>query len=103
MKTTTAHRPKRPRDINQLAALTLALAIGEEQEPVTGKNEKAAELGSAGGLKGGRARADAMTPERRAEIAIKAAAARWPKQSSGEPGSASGNIRKVRLVPRADN
>ena len=63
MKTTTAQRPKRPRDINQLAALTLALALGEEQEPaLADKNEKAAELGSVGGLKGGRARADAMTP-----------------------------------------
>ena len=59
----TQGEAERPRDINQLAALTLALALGEEQEPaLADKNEKAAELGSVGGLKGGRARADAMTP-----------------------------------------
>jgi hypothetical protein len=34
-------------------------------------------LGRRGGLKGGKARAAAMTPERRAEIARKAAPKRW--------------------------
>jgi len=32
-----------------------------------------------GGLKGGKARAERLTPERRVEIARKAAAARWGK------------------------
>jgi hypothetical protein len=41
MKTTTAQRPKRPRDINQLAALTLALVTGEDIAPNL-KNKKAA-------------------------------------------------------------
>jgi hypothetical protein len=34
-------------------------------------------LGHAGGLKGGRARAEKLTPEKRSEIARKAARARW--------------------------
>ncbi|HTJ11755.1 MAG TPA: hypothetical protein VL547_07010 [Dinghuibacter sp.] len=43
------------------------------------KNPAAVALGRLGGLKGGRARADSLTPERRAEIAKKAAAKRWHK------------------------
>jgi len=50
------------------------LPTGEEKEtghaPGTEANRK-------GGLKGGKARAESMTPERRAEIAKKAAAKRW--------------------------
>jgi hypothetical protein len=41
------------------------------------KDPAAVELGRKGGLKGGKARADSMTPEERAESARKAAAARW--------------------------
>ena len=36
-------------------------------------------LGRLGGLKGGRVRAERLTPERRTEIAKKAAKARWGK------------------------
>lgn len=36
-------------------------------------------LGRLGGLKGGRVRAERLTPERRVEIAKKAAMARWGK------------------------
>ena len=43
------------------------------------KNPAAVALGRLGGLKGGKARAEALTPERRSEIAKKAAAARWRK------------------------
>ncbi len=45
-----------------------------------GKDLAAVLLGRKGGLKGGRARAESMTPERRQEIARLAAAARWKKQ-----------------------
>lgn len=34
-------------------------------------------MGKLGGLKGGKARAESLTPERRVEIAKKAALARW--------------------------
>jgi hypothetical protein len=41
------------------------------------KNKAAQMLGKLGGLKGGKARAKALTPERRKEIAKKAADSRW--------------------------
>jgi hypothetical protein len=40
---------------------------------------KAQETGRKGGLMGGKARADKLTPEQRAEIAKKAAETRWKK------------------------
>lgn len=77
-------RLKRPRDANQLAKLIVELATGqrEDREPTPEEQGKAAfavELGRIGGRKGGRARAKALSPERRKEIAQRAAAARWKK------------------------
>ena len=43
------------------------------------KNAAAVALGRLGGLKGGNARAKALSPERRKEIAKKAIEARWAK------------------------
>ena len=43
------------------------------------KNPAAVALGRLGGLKGGRVRAERPTPEKRKEIAQKAALARWSK------------------------
>lgn len=48
-----------------------------EEEPKLGIDY--ATLGRKGGLKGGRARADRLTPEQRKEIAKKAAQARWER------------------------
>ena len=45
--------------------------------PTEGKNPNAVALGRLGGLKGGKARANSMTPEERKAIAQKAAKARW--------------------------
>jgi len=74
---------KRPRDINQLAALILDEATNEEPTTTPNdqpeKNKAAQELGRLGGLKGGKARAEKLTPEQRKEIAKKAAQARWKK------------------------
>jgi len=42
----------------------------------------AAALGRRGGLKGGPARAAVLTPEKRSDIAKKAAAARWSARSA---------------------
>ncbi len=76
-------RPKRPTDPNQLAALIVAQATGtpapEPAEPKAEKNPAAVALGRLGGLKGGKARAAALTPAKRKAIARKAAAARWGK------------------------
>jgi len=73
--------PKRPRDPNQLGKAIIDIATGErpETDPDAGKDAAAVALGRKGGLKGGAARAASMTPEQRAEIAKKAAAARWKK------------------------
>ena len=49
--------------------------------------ELARELGRRGGLKGGRARAEKLTPEERKEIARKAAKARWDKRRRQEDSS----------------
>ena len=73
-------KPKRPRDANQLAKLIADVATGKDRLPEdkpTKKNKAAMELGRLGGLKGGKARADKLTPERRSEIARKAANRRW--------------------------
>lgn len=44
------------------------------------KNPAAVALGRLGGLKGGKARAKVLTPERRKAIAKKAAKVRWSKK-----------------------
>lgn len=77
--------PKRPRDPNQLAKLMVDIASGEEsdsQPAVESDNNPMSTMGRWGGLKGGRARAEKLSPEQRAEIARRAAAARWHKDDS---------------------
>jgi hypothetical protein len=75
---------KRPRDINQRAASTVAIATGEatedEQipEPTTEERHTAAVIL---GRKGGKARAEKLTAEQRKEIAQKAANKRWLKNT----------------------
>lgn len=75
---------RRPRDPNQLAKMIVDIATGEITEPASPKNPAAVELGRLGGLKGGKARAEALTPERRKEIAKKAIAARWGKRTDNK-------------------
>ena len=83
---------KRPRDLNQRAASTVARATGEDPEPepesesvevpeLTPEERHAAAvaLGRLGGKKGGPARAAKLTPEQRVESAKKAAKARWSR------------------------
>jgi len=48
------------------------------------KNPAAVALGKLGGRKGGKARAEKLSPERRKEIAKKAAEARWAKKRQQE-------------------
>lgn len=77
-------KKKRPADLNRLAASIVADATNEEPEPdpYEGKDPAAVELGRRGGLKGGRARAEKLTPAERSEIARKAAQARWKTVAS---------------------
>jgi len=70
--------PKRPRDTNQLAKFIVDLTTGDETEPELSPRAKA---GRIGGLKGGKARAESLTPEERSTIAKKAAKARWASKS----------------------
>jgi hypothetical protein len=68
--------PKRPRDPNQLAKFVIDLATGEIPAKVeTPKVARAKKAGSVGGP----ARAKALSPEQRSEIAHLAAQARWKK------------------------
>lgn len=72
--------PKRPRDVNQWAKRLVDIATGqvEDREPTPeeqGKDPAAAALGRKGGV----ARAKAITPAKRKEIARKAAHKRWRK------------------------
>jgi hypothetical protein len=81
MSTMTEKRPKRPRDPAQLAKLIVDIATGEveDREPTPeerGKDPAAAAMGR----KGGRARAENLTPEKRAEIARSAAKKRWSQE-----------------------
>jgi hypothetical protein len=70
-------RLKRPRDPLQLAKLIGDIATGAVEDRV--EQDPARELAREGGAKGGRARAKALTPKERAEIASLAAQARWKK------------------------
>ena len=61
---------KRPRDAVSNAVQCCKILVGDSKEEYVGNQRK-------GGLKGGKARAAKLSPEKRSEIARKAAAARW--------------------------
>jgi hypothetical protein len=71
-------------DINQIAGRIVNEATGQDTlAPIKEKNPAAVALGRLGGLKGGKARAEKLSPKRRKAIAKKAAEARWkPKRKS---------------------
>ena len=69
-------RSSNKRDTNIIAASVVNQAADEAHIV---KNPAAVALGRLGGLKGGKARAERLTPERRVEIAKRAARARWGK------------------------
>ncbi len=75
-------RKRRPVDLNSLAASIVSDATDEDKpaEPADdGKDPAAVALGHKGGLRGGKARAEKLSPERRAEIARLAAKTRWSR------------------------
>lgn len=83
---TRSSKPK-DHDFTQVAKRVVEQAIGEQwdgsplQDKDAGKNPAAVALGRLGGQKGGKARAEALSPRKRSAIAKKAAKARW----SGKP------------------
>lgn len=72
---------KRPADAIGLAVMIGKIATGEIEDSVDATKSAAAQLGSLGGKK----RAETMSPERRAEIARKAAKKRWLKGPPDQP------------------
>ena len=71
---------KREHDFSVTAFRVVQEATGQIEKPEK-KPFDAKALGRLGGLKGGKARAEKLTPERRSEIAKKAAQARWKAQA----------------------
>lgn len=67
-------------DLNVRAFRTVQAALSEASAP----NERK-QSSRKGGLRGGPARASAISPERRKEIARKASAARWAAKSELTP------------------
>ena len=76
---------KRSSTINEITKSLIDLVTGnptvEDVSPTTEKekNPAAVLLGRLGGLKGGKARAEKLSAEKRSAIARKAAEARWKK------------------------
>jgi hypothetical protein len=71
---------KRPADVIGNAVKAIRIATGEQQQTLgadDGKDPAAKSLGA----RGGRARAKALSPRQRAEIAQVAARARWNKKA----------------------
>lgn len=77
-------KPKRPRDVNELGVTIGKLATDEieEAEEEDTRDPAAVALGRKGGLKGGKARAAALSSDERRRLAQKAAQARWNRESS---------------------
>lgn len=79
-------RGQGPKDPNVRAWEIVQQATGQMPKalppgnPDPSKNPAAVTLGRLGGLKGGKARADKLTPERRKAIAKKAAEKRWGRR-----------------------
>lgn len=82
----TEKRLKRPRDPVQLGKLIGDILTGQVEDRQTAPEgvtaDPATEANRKGGLKGGKARAEALSPKKRQEIAHKAAASRWQASSA---------------------
>lgn len=80
-------RSSKEHDFTVTARRVVEQAIGEHldgtqlENPDERKNPHAVALGRLGGTKGGRARAEKLSPARQKTIARKAAKARWAPQS----------------------
>ena len=77
-------QPTGRRDTNQIVYATVQNIIARTEPAAPVKNLAAVALGKLGGLKGGPARAAALTPEQRREIALKGARARWANRARAD-------------------
>jgi len=79
-------RSSTDRDFFVTARHVVEQAIGEQmdgtplEDPNAGKNPAAVALGKLGGAKGGKARAEKLSPAKRKAIAKKAAHSRWQRR-----------------------
>jgi hypothetical protein len=71
---------KKNNDVNLIASRIVAETTKSAANPKPEKNPAAVALGRLGGLKGGKARANKLSPKRRKDIAKKAAITRWSKK-----------------------
>lgn len=77
--------PKRSsKDINQ-TAYSIVQQVTQQAKEEPQKNPAAVALGRLGGLKGGKARAEKLSPKERKEIAKLAAEKKWRKYYSEHP------------------
>jgi hypothetical protein len=88
---------KSPSDPIVAAHAILAQLTGEEPNAAPEKDPAAVALGRKGGLKGGKARAEALTPEQRKVSALKAAHARWSKKTA--QNAETSQVRRPGEVP----
>lgn len=76
--------PKLRPDAAEIAYRVMLEATGQaERTPPPGERERnpeAVRRGAKGGKKGGRVRADQLSPDQRSEIARKAATSRWDRR-----------------------
>lgn len=98
------HEPSRTHERRPDPIWRDLVAPGAHDDGDQHKDPLAVEFGRRGGLKGGRARAEKLTPDERAEIARRAAAARWgvkaetlevPREPSAVIASASSSLLEV--------
>lgn len=82
-------KPKHLIDTYQPATLIADISAGEVEriKEENAKNPEAVALGRKGGLRGGKARAKALTAQERSEIARKAAKRRWEAVSARREAS----------------
>lgn len=73
-------RSRRDEDENETGFRTMQQATAGYESRGIEKNPAAVALGRLGGLKGGKARAEKLSPSRRKQIAKRAANARWAKR-----------------------
>jgi hypothetical protein len=79
-KTSPKKDKKRTTDINQIAHALVQQSTHGTSEPDDAEVSRVmASLGRKGGKVGGKKRAESLTPERRRDIALKAARKRWDK------------------------
>jgi hypothetical protein len=82
MPTNARKHRKRDEDVNEAAFRVVREATEKHDPEASAKNPAAVALGKLGASKGGKARAAKLLAKKRAQIARKAAMARWRQKDS---------------------